>query len=143
MMEAAPRAPLKVAKTDLLLEFLIVALDAPAHFGKIDEPAEVDGRRQRREPVFGRLGFMLGPFDQQPLPQQLSRVRLVMPDTNAHTCKARGQPVRQAFPPRGKPASHAHRICSSAISGLVLNPISEGTPAFFRRAWSLVQSFGR
>ena len=40
MMEAAPSAPLVVAETDLLLEFLIVTLDAPAHFGKIDEPAE-------------------------------------------------------------------------------------------------------
>src|SRR5512142_3533942 len=99
MMEAAPSAPLIVAKTDLLLELLIVALNVPAHFGKIDEPAEADGRRQCREPVFGRLGFILGPFDQQPLPQQQSRVQLVMPDTNAHTCKARGQPVRRAFPP--------------------------------------------
>ena len=40
MMEAAPPAPLIVAKTDLLLELLIVTLDAPAHFGKIDELAE-------------------------------------------------------------------------------------------------------
>jgi len=63
MMEAAPPAPLIVAKTDLLLEFLIVTLDAPAHFGKINEPAEADVRRERREPVFGRLGFILGPFD--------------------------------------------------------------------------------
>src|SRR5258707_9046275 len=45
--------------------------------------------------------------------------------------------------PRGRPASHAHWICSSAISGLVLNPSFEGTPAFLRRARSLVQSFGR
>jgi hypothetical protein len=46
MMEAAPTAALIVTKPDLLVELLIVALDAPAHLGKIDEPAEADIRRQ-------------------------------------------------------------------------------------------------
>src|SRR3954463_2806971 len=32
---------------------------------------------------------------------------------------------------------------SSAISGFVLNVTSSGTPAFFRRAGSAAQSFGR
>ena len=38
MMEATPAAPFVVAKPDLLLEVLIVALDAPAQLGQIDEP---------------------------------------------------------------------------------------------------------
>src|ERR1700689_4379436 len=33
MMEASPSAPFVVAELDLLLEFLVIALDAPAHFG--------------------------------------------------------------------------------------------------------------
>ena len=37
-MEAAPAAAFVMSKPDLLLEFLIVALDAPAHLGKIDKP---------------------------------------------------------------------------------------------------------
>ena len=36
-MKAAPFAPLEVPETDLLLEFLIVALDAPAQFGGVDQ----------------------------------------------------------------------------------------------------------
>ena len=42
MMEATPAAPFIVAEPDLLLEFLIVALDAPAQFGGIDQIDERD-----------------------------------------------------------------------------------------------------
>ena len=37
MVEAAPTAAFKVVKAGLLLEFLVVAFDAPAQLGKIDE----------------------------------------------------------------------------------------------------------
>ena len=37
MMEATPAAPFKVSESHLLLEFLIVALDAPAQFGGVDQ----------------------------------------------------------------------------------------------------------
>jgi hypothetical protein len=65
MMKAAPAAALVMAKADFLLEFLIVALDAPAHHGEIDKIAErhfpVDGC----QPVFGGLSLALGPFDER------------------------------------------------------------------------------
>ena len=60
MMEAAPSAAFIVTKPDLLLELLVVALDTPAQFGKIDEPAEAKVCRQRREPILGRLGSPSG-----------------------------------------------------------------------------------
>src|SRR6202040_323581 len=99
MMEATPSAPFIVTKPDLLLEFLIIALDTPAQLGKVDEAAEADVCRQRREPVFGRLGLAMGPLDQQPLLQQQFRDQLIMPDTDAHACKARSQPIGRTFPP--------------------------------------------
>ena len=40
VMEAAPTTPFKVAEPNLLLKLLIVALDAPAQFGDVDQPAE-------------------------------------------------------------------------------------------------------
>src|SRR3954463_4856139 len=43
--------------------------------------------------------------------------------------------------PRGRPASAAARIWSSAISGLVWKVISSGTPAFWRRAGSSAHSW--
>ena len=39
MVEAAPAAALVVAEADLLLEFLVVALDQPARLGGVDQVA--------------------------------------------------------------------------------------------------------
>src|ERR1700756_5742951 len=94
MVEAAPAASLVVPKPDFLLELLIIPLKAPAQLGKIDEPLEAHVLRQRREPVFGRLCFPLGPLDQQPLRRQRLRDQFVMSDTDAHTRK---QSVRTAI----------------------------------------------
>src|SRR5258707_2667725 len=99
MMEATPAAPLVVPETDLLLEPLIVPLDAPAHLRKIDEPTEADVLRQCREPIFGWLRFPLGPLEQQPFRLQLLRDQFVMPDADAQACEARGQPTGRALPP--------------------------------------------
>src|SRR5438552_8759850 len=52
MVEAWPSASFVVPKPDLLLEILVVALDAPAHLGDVDEPAEGGALGQRCEPVF-------------------------------------------------------------------------------------------
>src|SRR5207244_6104962 len=66
MMEAAPATTFEMSEPDLLLEFLIVALDAPAQLGEVDQTMEGNVLRKRREPVFGRLLLALGPLDQQP-----------------------------------------------------------------------------
>jgi hypothetical protein len=42
MVEAAPSPPFEVPEPDFLFEFLIVALDAPAQLGNIDELPEGD-----------------------------------------------------------------------------------------------------
>jgi hypothetical protein len=66
VVEAAPSAAFEMSEPDLLLEFLIVAFDAPAQFGDINKRRKLDVFRQGREPVFGRLLLTLGPLDQQP-----------------------------------------------------------------------------
>src|SRR5712692_3164570 len=72
MVEAAPPSPLVMSQPDLLLEFLVVALDAPAPpgldpgVGEIDEPLDADLLGQRGQPVLGRLGLALRPLDEQP-----------------------------------------------------------------------------
>ena len=65
-MEAAPAAPFEMPEPDLLLEFLIVALDAPAQLGDVDQRSKAMFFGKRREPVFGRLVLAFGPLDQQP-----------------------------------------------------------------------------
>src|SRR5674536_388595 len=66
VVEAAPPSALEMPKPDLLLELLIVALDAPAQLGEVDQRAERDILGKGREPVFGRLFLAFGPLDQQP-----------------------------------------------------------------------------
>src|SRR5882672_11742414 len=99
MVEAAPAAALIVAEADFLLEVLIVALDAPAQLGEINEGTErhfpVDGC----EPELGGLGLALGPFDEQ----RLFGETCFAPDrrrAHAHTGEARLQLLIRAFPPR-------------------------------------------
>ena len=60
MMKAAPAAAFEVPKADLLLEILIVALDAPAQLCKVDQTCERDFLWKLREPVFDRFSFALG-----------------------------------------------------------------------------------
>jgi hypothetical protein len=42
VMEAAPAAPFEMAEPDFLFEFLIVALNAPAQLGDVDEIVKGD-----------------------------------------------------------------------------------------------------
>src|SRR5207245_4864847 len=105
MMEAAPAAPLEVPEPDLLLEFLIVALDAPAQLGQVNELAEADVRRQCREPIFGRVDLALGPFDQQPFFCQQFREQIAVGGAHANAREARGQPIGRALPPTDRAPS--------------------------------------
>src|SRR5216683_5440284 len=101
MVEAAPAAALIVPEADFLLQVLIIALDAPAHLGEIDEAAErhlpVDGCK----PVFCGPGLALRPFNEQ----CLFGKTCFAPDwrsAHAHTGKARLQLLVCAFSPRDR-----------------------------------------
>jgi len=57
VMKAAPGAAFEVVETELALEFLVVALDAPTQLREADECRERRRRRHIGEPVFvGRFG---------------------------------------------------------------------------------------
>ena len=66
MVEATPSPPFEMPEPDLLLQLLIIALDAPAQLGEIYQVAEGDILLKRREPIFCRLGLTFRPLDQQP-----------------------------------------------------------------------------
>jgi hypothetical protein len=100
MVEAAPSASLEVPQPKLLLELLIIALNAPAQFGEIDHAIECGIGGQRREPIFGRFGLVLRPFDQQPfLRPRITALIVTMGDTNADPRKARAERFSRAFAP--------------------------------------------
>jgi len=67
VVEAPPASPLVVTEPDLLLEVLVIPLDAPAQLGLLDEVGERRVIRQGREPVFGRFLLAVRPLDEEPL----------------------------------------------------------------------------
>ena len=92
MMEAAPSSPFEMSEPDLLLEFLIVALDAPAQLGEIDQVAEGDIFGKGREPIFCWFGLAFRPLDQQPFFRSaLGEIVITMRNSNTQAGKARGQ----------------------------------------------------
>src|SRR5258708_26299802 len=98
MMEAAPAAALIVAEADVLLEVVIIALDAAAQLGEIDEAAERHVAVDGCEPEFGGRGLALGPFDEQRL---FGEPGFAPDRRNAHADagKARLQRLVSAFSP--------------------------------------------
>src|SRR5262249_10897790 len=105
MMEARPAAALVMPEAGFLLEVLIIALDAPAQLGEVQEAAERHVRVDGCEPVLGRCGLTFGPFDEQ----RLFGKTCFAPDRCSaylHTGKARPQLHVGAFPPRnGAPST--------------------------------------
>src|SRR6266508_1205747 len=77
MMEASPPAALEMVEPELVLEFLIVALDAPAEFREADEVGDGGRLGQGREPILRGRGGAPGPFDQHPLLRSGRRALLV------------------------------------------------------------------
>lgn len=96
MLKATPVAPFVMSETDLLFELEVISFDAPAHFGGGHQFLERDGFRQGGQKIVGRLGFIRGPFDEQPLLRTGSTgLRCV----HAHPREARGESRVGAFAP--------------------------------------------
>src|SRR5262245_3697973 len=64
VVEAAPAAAFKVIQPQFVLQFLVIALHAPAQLGEPDQRAGGGGLRQRGQPIVRRGGLPAGPFDQ-------------------------------------------------------------------------------
>src|SRR5215210_1754767 len=100
MMKAPPAASFIVPETNLLLEFLIIPLDAPAQFRQINKLWQGDLFRQGREPVLGRVLLAHGPLDQAPLLRPHSRTPVVaVSRPHSHSRKARRQRSLGALAP--------------------------------------------
>src|SRR5215469_11251231 len=67
MVKSAPGTALEVIESQLLLEFKIVALDAPAQLGGPDQLLKRRGGREVGQPVLGGFDAGFGPLDEQPL----------------------------------------------------------------------------
>ena len=101
MMEAAPASPLEMREAEFAFQFLVVALDPPTQFGRVDENIERGAFGQGRKPVFRRLLFALGPFDEKPFEGMGRRaLPIARGRPYPHGGKARGQDFVGALSPR-------------------------------------------
>ena len=100
MMKATPTASFKMAETQFLFQFLIIALDDPALFAQGDQIAQPAVFRQIGHPVLSGFGFLTGPLDQQPfLFSRLAELVIAMCGANAHGGKTGAQEMARAFSP--------------------------------------------
>src|SRR5215203_4329142 len=66
VMEASPTSSLEVPEPELLFQFLVVPLDAPAQLRERDEAVEGDVFRNGSKPELRGLLLLSWPFDQEP-----------------------------------------------------------------------------
>src|SRR5258708_19144268 len=116
MVKAAPTSAFVVAETDLLLEVLVIALDAPTIFGQTGETGEADVLGHCRKPVLGRLLLARGPFDQKPFfGPGLAAVEVAPGDSNGQARKARPERGVRPLPPRDRPPGLGRKADSKLL----------------------------
>jgi hypothetical protein len=120
-MEAAPASTFVMAEADFLFQLLIIAFDAPAQLDGVDKLIERDVGRQGRQPVLGRFGFVLGPFDDQPfLGAQFAAQIVAMSRMDAHARATPFEDIGGAFAPfndlKGLLGQVERQLCSSSAS---------------------------
>ena len=67
MVDPPPAAPLVVSQAKVLLQRLVIELNAPGLMGSADQLADWCFLRQRRQDVLAGLGVVGRPLDKQPL----------------------------------------------------------------------------
>src|SRR5713226_9155964 len=127
MMKAAPATALEMVEPELILELLIVALDAPTQLGEADEVGDGRGLRQGREPILRGLGFAPRPLDQQPLgPPGLRTLLIAMGGPHAQPREARAHRAARPFAPRHRPPRRRRPRAGQLLAAL--RGVSRGAP---------------
>src|SRR5438876_8656183 len=106
MMEAAPAPAFEVIQPQLVLELLVVPLDAPAQHRQADQVDRGRRRWQRGEPILDRRSFPPRPFDEQPLFEPGCRAPVVAmrgPDADRREARPH-RAARACAPGHGAPS---------------------------------------
>src|SRR5215204_5060665 len=100
VMEASPTSSLKVPEPELLFEFLVVPLDAPAQLRERDEAVEGDVFRKGRKPELRGLLLLSWPFDEEPfLVTGNASIEVPVRGANTDAREARDQEVGAPLAP--------------------------------------------
>src|SRR6266481_1074572 len=112
-MKPSPVPSFKVTQSKFLLQFLVVALDAPTQLRRTHQLAHAARRREVGEPVLGRLLLCLGPLDQQPLfVARLAALVVPMCDADAQGGEAGMHRAASSFAP-----THAAQVARTQTQG--------------------------
>src|SRR3954465_10108802 len=113
VMEASPTSSLEVPEPELLFEFLVVPLDAPAQLRERDEAVEDDVFRNGCKPELRGFLLLSWPFDQEPflIPGNAS---IEVPVRGANTDSAKREIRTSALPSRQEITSQASAGSESA-----------------------------
>src|SRR5712691_11196632 len=132
VMEPAPPAALEMVEPELVLELLIVALDAPAQLGEADEGRDRRRRRQGREPILRGLRFVPRPLDQHPLLRPGRRALLIaMGGPHTQPREAGTHRTARAFAPRHRPPRRRRKRHGQLLE--TLGSVRRGAPHARRR----------
>src|SRR6266699_2451390 len=119
MMEPTPAAPFEVIQPQLVLEFLVVALDPPPQLSQADESGERDGLRQRRQPVLRRRRFAARPLDEEPFRgARRWPIAIAMGGPHAQPREAGAHGPAGAFPPRHRVPGRGRERGGQALEAL-------------------------
>ena len=93
MVEASPSPPFEMPEPDLLLEILIVALDAPAQLGGVEpiRQKEIFAGRVESQYLVGSFSPSGHSINSHLSARHLGELVIAMRNANTHTRKARGQ----------------------------------------------------
>src|SRR6218665_370210 len=94
VMKSSPTSAFIVPQPQLLLQVLIIALDAPAHVCSAHQIVQCAGSWQAREVILFRPCLARWPFDEQPLLRKEPGFSLIAPGTAHPQCR---KASRQGF----------------------------------------------
>src|SRR6478609_1635576 len=116
MVEAPPSSAFVVAEPKFLFEVLVVALDPPAQLGGVYQGAAADGRGQRGQEIFRRLGFVQRPFDQAPfLGARCGPLIIAMRGANTQDGETRCKSSVGSFAPSDPPPGFLGQVQSQLL----------------------------
>src|SRR4051812_7897548 len=105
-----------VAKSEFLLEVLVITLDPPAPLGLPDEVGARGVGRQGGKPILGRFGLVLRPFDQAPrLGTRFATAGIALSRTDPHGGEAGRQFGVAALTPGDAPKGFGRQSESQVL----------------------------
>src|SRR3954465_9669981 len=132
VVEASPTSSLEVPEPELLFEFLVIPLDAPAQLRERDEAVEGDVFRNGRKPELRGFLLLSWPFDQEPflIPGNAS---IEVPEHGHARSERSGRrhfPRARRSSPRPRPEAKARDPRRTGAGGRGRGPCgSSGAPA--------------